>query len=220
MSDRANSRTDTGPVMELVPTPVGTAGITWYPAPGTARAVALLGHGTATGVEAADLQALAAALPPQGVSVVLVTQPYRMNRTRSGSDEPSLDAAWRAVWPIAADLGVPVISGGRSAGSQVACRTAEQLGAHAVLALAYPLLGPGSPEELLATGRPTLILQGTRDPFGRPEQFPTLPAEIELVEIADANHTFGTPGRSPRPAAMDLITAATSQWIERQLARA
>ena len=38
--------------MDLVPTPVGPAGITWYPAPGPARAVALLGHGTATGVEA------------------------------------------------------------------------------------------------------------------------------------------------------------------------
>jgi hypothetical protein len=55
-----------------------------------------------------------------------------------------------------------VISGGRSAGSQVACRTARQLGAHAVLALAYPLLGPGSPAELLATGRPTLVIQGTK----------------------------------------------------------
>ncbi|MEY9895159.1 putative alpha/beta-hydrolase family hydrolase [Catenulispora sp. MAP12-49] len=219
MSDRANSMADTGPAMEFVPTPVGAAGITWYPAPGAPRAVALLGHGTATGVEAADLQALAAALPARGVSVALVTQPYRMNRTRDGSDEPSLDTAWRAVWPIAADLGVPVISGGRSAGSQVACRTAERLGAHAVLALAYPLLGPGSSRELLATGRPTLVLQGTRDPFGRPEQFPALPAEIELVEIAGANHTFGTPSGTAHPETMALITATASQWIERQLAR-
>lgn len=219
MSDRANPRADIGPAMERVPTPVGPAGITWYRAPGPARAVALLGHGTATGVEAADLQALAAALPARGISVALVTQPYRMSRTRSGSDEPSLDTVWRALWPIAAGLGVPVISGGRSAGSQVACRTAGQLGAHAVLALAYPLLGPGSATELLATGRPTLIVQGTRDPYGRPEQFPTLPAEIELVEIADANHTFGTSGSGPRLATMGLIAAATCEWIERQLAR-
>ena len=47
MNDRANQKTDTGPTMELVPTPVGPAGITWYRAPGPARAVALLGHGTA-----------------------------------------------------------------------------------------------------------------------------------------------------------------------------
>jgi len=112
-----------------------------------------------------------------------------------------------------------VISGGRSAGSQVACRTAEQLGAHAVLALAYPLLGPGSPAELLATGRPTLVLQGTRDPFGSPGQFPALPPEIELTEIPAANHTFDTAGAFPPAVTMSLIVTATSQWIERRLAR-
>jgi hypothetical protein len=46
----------------LVPTPVGTARITWYPARGSARAVALLGHGSVTGIE----------------SAALVTQPYRL----------------------------------------------------------------------------------------------------------------------------------------------
>jgi hypothetical protein len=94
---------------ELVPTPAGIARLDWFPASGQPRAVALLGHGTATGVEAA-------AAP----------------------------------------------------GSQVACRTAAGLGALAVFALAYPLLGPGSPRELLATGRSTLIIQGGSDPFGRP----------------------------------------------------
>jgi predicted alpha/beta-hydrolase family hydrolase len=84
MSNRANSRAGTGPAMDLVSTPAGPAGITWYPAHGPARAVVLLGHGTATGVEAPDLQAIAAALPEHGVSVALVTQPYRISRTHAG----------------------------------------------------------------------------------------------------------------------------------------
>ncbi len=108
MRNPANHRAATGPAMDLVPTPVGTAGITWHRAPGPARAVVLLGHGTATGVEAADLRALATALPDHGISVALITQPYRMNRSRTGSDEASLDAAWKAVWPLAADLLPPV----------------------------------------------------------------------------------------------------------------
>ncbi|MEY9836596.1 alpha/beta family hydrolase [Streptacidiphilus sp. EB103A] len=220
MSSNANARTGAPPTMERVPTPVGTAGITWYPAHGTARAAALLGHGSATGVESPDLQSLAASLPRRGVTVALVTQPYRLSRTRTGADEASLDAAWTALWPRAADLGVPVISGGRSAGSQVACRTAQRLGAHAVLALAYPLLGPGSPAELLATGRPTLVVQGTADPFGRADQFPALPAGIELVEVPAANHTYGTPNAIPRSVTMDLITDATAEWIERRLEQA
>jgi predicted alpha/beta-hydrolase family hydrolase len=90
---------------EFVPTPVGEARLTWYPAHGTARAVALLGHGSATGIEAADLQALAYALPRQGVTVALVTQPYRLGTNRGAADEASLDAAWSAVWPLAAGTG-------------------------------------------------------------------------------------------------------------------
>jgi predicted alpha/beta-hydrolase family hydrolase len=86
-----------------------------------------------------------------------------------------------------------------------------------VLALAYPLLGPGSPRELLATGRPTLVIQGGSDPFGRPDQFPALPPEIELVRISSANHTFGTPTTIPLAASMSRITTAATEWIDGQL---
>src|ERR1700730_10795520 len=176
----------------LVSTPVGRARLDWYPTPRTQRATLVLGHGTATGVEAMDLQALAQALPPLGITVVLVTQPYRLEGNPRVADEQSLDRAWTAIWPSVSGLGVPLVAGGRSAGSQVACRTARALGADAVLALAYPLLGPGSPAELLGTGRPTLVVQGGRDPFGRPDQFPKLPPDFEIVEIPSANHMFAT----------------------------
>jgi uncharacterized protein len=179
----------------------------------------MLGHGFAAGIESPDLQALAAALPQRGITVALVTQPYRLARGRSSaaSDERSLDAAWRALWPRVASLGLPVIAGGRSAGSQVACRTAKDLGAVAVLALSYPLLGPGSPRELLATGLPMLILQGGLDPDGRPSQFPPLPADATLIEVPHGNHTFGTPrgsGVSPT-APMSIITDAVITWADR-----
>jgi predicted alpha/beta-hydrolase family hydrolase len=205
---------------DFVATPAGRARIDWYPAPGARRAVALLGHGSVTGVESPDLQALAAALPARGVTVALVTQPYRLEGNPGAAGEASLDLAWTAVWPAAAALGVPVISGGRSAGSQVACRTAAGLGAHAVLALAYPLLGPGSPRELLATGRPTLVVQGGSDPFGRPGQFPPLRPGIELVEIPGASHTFGTRAGAAGPASLTRITTAVSEWVDRQLSAA
>jgi uncharacterized protein len=202
---------------EFVATPVGTARITWYPALGSGQALALLGHGSVTGIESADLQALADALPRRDITVGLVTQPYRLEANPGAAGEASLDRAWTAVWSAAARPGVPVIAGGRSAGAQVACRTAAELGAHAVLALAYPLLGPGSSQELLATGRPTLVVQGGSDPFGRPGQFPPLPPEIELVEIPSANHTFGAPAGVTRSTFMTLITAAVTEWIDRRL---
>jgi predicted alpha/beta-hydrolase family hydrolase len=200
----------------LVATPVGTARLDWYAAAGAQRATVVLGHGTATGVEAADLQALARALPPLGIEVVLVTQPYRVEGNYDVADEPSLDRAWTAVWPAVSGGGVPVVAGGRSAGSQVACRTARALDAHSVLALAYPLLGPGSPIELLATGRPTLIVQGGADPFGCPDHFPKLPPEIELVEIPAANHMFATPSHEG-PDPLTQLTYAVIEWLDRRL---
>jgi uncharacterized protein len=201
----------------FVATPVGRARLDWYAAEGAKRATVVLGHGTATGVEAADLQALARALPAVGIEVVLVTQPYRVEGNYDVADEPSLDRAWTAIWPAVSDGGVPVVSGGRSPGSQVACRTARALDARAVVVLAYPLLGPGGPGELLATGKPTLVVQGGADPFGRPSQFPKLPPEIELVEIRNANHMFATGTSDERPAPLEHLTDAVLEWLERRL---
>ena len=78
-------------------TPVGRARLDWFPATGPRRATLVLGHGTATGVEAGDLQALARALPDSGITVVLMTQPYRIEHDRRLSDEQPLDAAWEAI---------------------------------------------------------------------------------------------------------------------------
>jgi predicted alpha/beta-hydrolase family hydrolase len=210
---------------QYVDTPVGRAAIAWYEAAAPARARVVLGHGSATGIDAPDLQAIASALPPRGITVALVTQPYRLalGLDRHGpraSDEHSLDTAWRAVWPHVATAGVPVIAGGRSAGSQVACRTAKTLGASAVIALSYPLLGPGSPRELLATDLPLLVVQGGNDPYGTPDQFPPLPPGTTLADVPFANHTFGVPTHTGRTTAgvLGQITETVTAWLDELLA--
>jgi predicted alpha/beta-hydrolase family hydrolase len=132
----------------------------------------------------------------------------------------SLDAAWRALWPQIATDATPVIAGGRSAGSQVACRTAKALGADAVIALSYPLLGPGSPRELLSTGPPLLVVQGGRDPYGTPDQFPPLPPTTTLVAVPFANHTFGVSARmgNTTAGALATVTEAVTTWLDGLLA--
>jgi uncharacterized protein len=72
-----------------------------------------------------------------------------------------------------------------------------------------------SPRELLATDRPTLIIQGGSDPFGRPAQFPPLPPPYELVEIPGANHMFAA--SASRLAPLEQLTDAAAAWIDRQL---
>ncbi|MEV4196494.1 alpha/beta family hydrolase, partial [Streptomyces toxytricini] len=119
-----------------VETPAGEARITWYPAPGGARLVLALGHGAGGGIEARDLQALAAALPGRGTTVALVEQPWRVAGRKVAAAPKVLDEGWRGLWPALAEPGLPVVAGGRSAGARVACRTGAALGAAGVLALA------------------------------------------------------------------------------------
>lgn len=201
---------------QFVSTPVGNARLDWYRANGAQRAVVVLGHGTATGVEAQDLQVLARALPALDITVVLVTQPYRLEGNFRVADEQSLDRAWEALWPVVSAGDSPVVSGGRSAGSQVACRTARRIGADSVLALAYPLLGPGSAGELLRTGKPTLVVQGGADPFGRPDQFPALPPEMRLVAIPGANHMFARESPDVGPDSLAQLIDTVTVWLEQR----
>ena len=76
----------------------------------------------------------------------------------------------------ALDRDLPLFVGGRSAGARVACRTADAVGAVGVVALAFPLHPPGKPEKSradeLQVPVPLRIVQGMRDPFGRPDEFP------------------------------------------------
>ncbi|MCW5250481.1 MULTISPECIES: alpha/beta family hydrolase [unclassified Streptomyces] len=201
---------------ETVGTDAGPARVTWHPA-ARPRLVLALGHGAGGGIEARDLRALAAELPGHGVSVALVEQPWRVAGKRLAPAPRTLDTGWHGVWPALAAPGLPVVSGGRSAGARVACRTAAGLGAAAVLALAFPLHPPGRPErsradELLGTGVPTLVVQGGNDPFGRPEEFPG--GAHRVVGVDHADHGFAVPKRAPvtEEETLAAITGAVVRW--------
>ncbi|WP_041821372.1 alpha/beta hydrolase family protein [Streptomyces davaonensis] len=202
---------------ETISTDAGDARITWHPAAGKARLVLAVSHGAGGGIEARDLKALAQVLPDHGVTVALVEQPWRVAGKKVAPAPKTLDVGWRGVWPALTEPGLPVISGGRSAGARVACRTATELGARAVLALSFPLHPPGRPEksraqELLGAGVPTLVVQGGNDPFGKPEEFPD--GSYELVEVPHGDHGFAVPKRADitQEQASDLITAAVVKW--------
>jgi predicted alpha/beta-hydrolase family hydrolase len=86
------------------------------------------------------------------------------------------------------------------------------LGAVGVVVLAYPLRGPGRASELTSTGLPTLVVQGTRDPFGVPADFPPLPTDFDLVEVPGADHMFSRPDQS-----LKIVTDAVRTWVQRLL---
>lgn len=201
---------------QIVPTDAGDARITWHPA-AKPRLVLAVSHGAGGGIEARDLQALALALPAHGVSVALVEQPWRVAGKKVAPAPKTLDVGWRGIWPAVAAQGLPVISGGRSAGARVACRTATELGACGVLALSFPLHPPGKPEksraaELLGAGVATLVVQGGNDPFGKPEEFPE--GAYELAEVPYGDHGFAVPKRAgvSEAESMAVLTDAVVKW--------
>ena len=206
-------------MQELITTPTGDARLTRFPAPPRKRvAVLALGHGAGGGIQAADLQALAAALPSDGIEVVLVEQPWLVAGKKIAPAPKTLDAGWV---PVAETLrkkarSTPFLAGGRSAGARVACRTAAATGAAGVVALAFPLHPPGKPEksraeELLDTGLPTLVVQGAADTFGTAAEFPKLPATHRLVGLPAGNHSFAL--KKSDPPVLDALVAAVAEWI-------
>jgi predicted alpha/beta-hydrolase family hydrolase len=170
----------------------------------------VLGHGAGGGVGAGDLVAVTGAALALDIAVALVEQPYRVAGRRSPAPARQLDTAWIAVLgQLRADAlnGLEVIVGGRSSGARVACRTAAEVRASAVLCLAFPLHPPGRGDdpsksrlaELDAVSVPVLVIQGQSDPFGMPP---------------------GGPGRTVIPVPGDhalrstaAVAAAASDWL-------
>ena len=167
----------------------------------------VLGHGAGGGIESPDLVGAAEAAVSAGLSVALVEQPYRVAGRRSPAPASHLDAAWTSVvlklreGPLS---GLPILTGGRSSGARVACRTAAETDSFAVVCLAFPLHPPGRPEksrlsELDGLRVPTLVVQGESDPFGTPP-----PGPNRTVIRVPGTHSL-------RSSA--TIAAAVSGWL-------
>jgi len=190
-----------------VDTPHGLARAHLHPATRPHAALAL-GHGAGGGVTSKDLVAATGVAVSEGFSVALVEQPYRVAGRRSPAPARQLDAAWTAVIDHlgAGDLnGLPLVVGGRSLGARVACRTAEAVGAVAVLCLAFPVHPPGRPEasrlsELDEVNVPVLVVQGERDPFGMPPS-----AEHRMVVTVPGDHGL--------KADVEAVAAAIGEWL-------
>jgi len=179
----------------------------------------VLGHGAGGGIAAPDLVAVTGVALGLGVSVALVEQPYRVAGRRSPAPAHQLDTAWTAVivqLQQGALQDLPMVTGGRSSGARVACRTATATGAAGVLCLAFPLQPPRrasgtqSPDrlhELDAVSVPVLVVQGEGDPFGMPP-----PGPGRTVAQVRGNHSLRSDVKG--------LTAAVEAWLPGVLAPA
>lgn len=187
-------------------------------------ATLLLSHGAGGGIDARDLLALATDLPGQGINVARFEQPWRRAGKSVATAPATLDVGLRAA-ADALRVRTPLVVGGRSAGARSAARSARALGASGCLAVSFPLHPPGRPDrsrldELVAVGVPTLVVQGERDPMGRPEEFPDpLPSRTDLAVVPGGDHGLAVPKRGPisEDDAMAIVVEATLEWIVREI---
>ncbi len=212
-----------------VETPSGIARTHMFSPPsGRARATLVLGHGIGKGVDAPELAAIAAVLPHEGIEVALIEQPWRVRGAKVGGTTATLDAAWVAACKDLRGRGIGsrrLVAGGRSAGARVACRTVEEVKPAALLLLAFPLWPPRRgpfqevdsrlPELVLGASHvPTVVVQGTRDRLGAPDEIALGLAEANVtarvLPVQGADHSFHTRKKDPLDdaAVIDLVIKA------------
>jgi predicted alpha/beta-hydrolase family hydrolase len=168
--------------------------------PGKAGWTIALAHGAGAGMNSSFMCAIAAGLAERGFQVVRFEFPYMAERTRTGKKRPpDREPVLRDTWHTVVErLGrAHLVIGGKSMGGRIASLIADEAGVAGLICLGYPFHPVGKPDRLrvehlreLAT--PTLILQGTRDPFGNREEVSkyALSASIQVHWLEDGNHDF------------------------------
>jgi len=181
----------------------------------------VLAHGAGAPMDSPFMNAMAAGLAAGGLRVVRFEFPYMRRRRETGERrppdrEPALRAAWLAT---IAELGggAGVVIGGKSMGGRMASLVADEAGVRGLVCLGYPFHPPGQLDRLrtahlAALRTPALIVQGTRDPFGTPEEVAgyALAATIEVVWMADGDHSFKPRAASGRTEGQNLAAAVAA----------
>jgi uncharacterized protein len=174
-----------------------------FDGPDDAAVTVLLAHGAGAPMDSASLNASTKALAAAGLRVVRFEFDYMAFRRTSTSKTPPPRAETLKSENIAAidELGVrgPLVIGGKSMGGRVASMIADQLHTSGriagLLCLGYPFHPVGKPDQLRTAHladmqTPTLIVQGTRDPFGTREEVASykLSKSIEILWLEDGDH--------------------------------
>ncbi|WP_110685518.1 alpha/beta family hydrolase [Salinicola aestuarinus] len=183
----------------------------------------LLCHGAGAGHDSEFLEQLRAALVASHVCVVAIEFSYmgQMRREQRRRPPPKIErlvaelAEWqRALQTI--DPETPLWLGGKSMGGRAASLLAAEAGADGLVLLGYPFHPPATPERLRLDhwpriDCPLLLIQGTRDPFGRREEVEsyTLPAHVECHFLEGGDHDWQPRKRQPE-SRVDLIDRAAA----------
>ncbi|CAN5213600.1 alpha/beta fold hydrolase [soil metagenome] len=170
----------------------------------------VLAHGAGAGMESKWMNDFCALLGDRGLRTVRFEFGYMAARRTGGRRPPPradtlIDEYVAAVGAVRMQLNVggysgsKVVIGGKSMGGRVATMSVDSFGpldrVDGVVCLGYPFHPPDKPHlprtaHLLTSTLPMLICQGTRDPFGGPDEVIgyELPASINVTWFDDGDH--------------------------------
>ena len=177
----------------------------------------LLAPGAGSSSQSPSLVAIEAAVAP--LPVERMDFPYRL-AGRKAPDRPPvlLDAVRAAAAVLVERAGVApdrLALGGRSMGGRMcSMAVADGLPAAALVLVAYPLHPPGRPDNLRtahlpALTVPCLFVQGTRDPFGSPDELTAATATIP----GPVTHEWIDGGRHDLKGADRRIGELVAAWL-------
>lgn len=201
-----------------------------YPALAPVRPLAtlILAHGAGAPQTSAFMVDFAEGLARRGCHTVTFDFVYMAEGRRLPDRTAVLEGCFRdVIAAVRADAAAaPLVIGGKSMGGRIATHLAAQgvEGLAGAVALGYPLHPPGRPRQLRAEHlarirQPLLVVQGSRDAFGTPEELrPALAplgaaATVHVVEGGD--HSFKVPKRGPtrQTEVFERVQDAIARWI-------
>ena len=167
----------------------------------TAKLTFALAHGAGAGMDTPFMDAFAEGIAAAGFHVARFEFPYMVQARESGKGRPpnrapKLIESWMEV---ISQLGSKkkLVIGGKSMGGRIASLVADDAQVDGLVCLGYPFHPVGKPEKLRTEHlekikTPTLIVQGERDTFGKPDEVATykLSKKIKIEWLADGDHSF------------------------------
>ena len=187
--------------------------------PSDSSLVFLFAHGAGGAMDTPFMASVAGGLGERGIRVVRFEFPYMAARRSGGGrgapDRPAvlLDSYRRVIDEHGG--GPAVFVGGKSMGGRIASMVADEAGVRGLICFGYPFHPPGKPARLRTAHleelrTPALILQGTKDPFGRPEEVGgyRLSPQIRVEWIEGGDHSLK--GKGNLEAGVDLAAAFIS----------
>lgn len=200
--------------------------------PETAIATIMFAHGAGAPMDSPAMTAIAEVLAQQGLRVVRFEFSYMASRRTEGTRKPppraeKLNSEYLAEID-ALQIDGPLIIGGKSMGGRVASMIADELfdadRISGLLCVGYPFHPIGKPEKLRTEHlkhlrTPTLICQGTRDPFGSMDEVSQyeLSSTIRMSWFEDGDHDLKPRKRLSGFTHADHIKslgAAVLAWVE------